>query len=207
MYSTKLEILNRKVLDYSSSDYKYSYYTLSVPSFAQSVSPKLNSQHSVGVVHELKKSCSGLEPGSDCDIDISDAPQEETKLYWARQFSIAERKTAIVMFDNLLQDKSPETKQLLLDEIAGKDNVRTVIGLLRKLILNHNQGVFYPTTAHKIQQGRKIQAAIKQQMAEAEFIKQSETGSSVCNKKIKTGANNRETIRREIASIKNFLKM
>lgn len=77
-------------------------------------------------------------------------------LIWPKQFKTAERMTAVQMCVALLQTLDAETVQLLLDEIAGTVNLRSPLGLLKTLIDRSNQGMFYPSMAHRIQEARQL---------------------------------------------------
>lgn len=126
-------------------------------------------------------------------------PDSLDNLIWPKCFNTAERMTGMCLFNGLLHQKTIGSTQTLLDEIAGQNNLRSPLGLLRTLILSHNNGTFIPLLAHKVVNHRLMQAAINKQI-EASTVTPETTRD-------KTGPKNSEVVQKALDNMRNIVKL
>ncbi len=155
---------------YRNKDYNYGSHT----PIANNVE---NSKFSVVVVEE-----SSTQKNTDQQKELTESASSppissfvqaenniNANLYWPSKFGLAEKLSSLTLFNTLLKTRDSGTMQILLDEIAGQRNVHSPLGLLRKLILSHNEGSFIALVAHKAVENRKIQQMINRQHNEPDM--------------------------------------
>ena len=122
--------------------------------------------HKNNIEQSVNESAETISPSISNFVQSENENNTSEKLYWPSKFGLAEKLSGLKMFNTLLKTQNMETMQILLDEIAGQKNVLSPLGLLRKLILAHNEGSFIALVAHKAVENRRIQQMVSRQHVE-----------------------------------------